>query len=295
MKHKILTVTENNRVFFENLVPEEFFAPLERQGHFVLGAVAEDEEGSYAAGVLVLDVVWEEADFEGCIRWIYVPEESRNRGAGNALLEESFRLLAYAGIESVFCDLPAEPAYYGLMAFLEDWGFTFSWRDRYEVRVSMERLARISQLRKVSLSKAIPLKRVSGEMMEKCLENIQDTEAPVPDLEDRVRYCDRDVSCIIPGKDGADGLAVVCPVAKGVIEIAFLRIFSGDAKDMLNLCSHVFMKAFDKYGKDTEVRFFCRTGFAVNFMERILPDIQPLSVYHGVCPTMEEAEIEDAR
>lgn len=293
MKHNVITVTEANRGFFENLVPQEFFAPLEREGHFVLGAAAKDEDGSYAAGVLVLDVIWEETDFCGCIRWIYIPEEFRHRGAGDALLEETFRLLAHAGIASVFCDLPADPAYYGLMAFLEGWGFTFSWKDRYEARVSLERFRQVPQLRKEPGAKVIPLKSLPEEILERIISDVPDMEAPVPDLEDRVRYCDRDVSCMIPGKEGADGLAVICPVAEGVIEIAFLRIFSENAKDMQDLCRYVFQRAYEKYGKETEVRFLCRTSFAVNFMDMVLPDIQPLSVYRGVCATMEEVEAED--
>ena len=53
---QIVTVTEQNRSLFEQMVPEEFFDPLDKPGHFVLGAIGEDEEGLYAAGVLCFQV-----------------------------------------------------------------------------------------------------------------------------------------------------------------------------------------------------------------------------------------------
>ena len=42
----------------------------------------------------------------GMLRWLYVAEEFRNRGAADALMEEYFLLLAYAGIELAVYDLP---------------------------------------------------------------------------------------------------------------------------------------------------------------------------------------------
>lgn len=289
---QIVTVTEQNRSLFEQMVPEEFFDPLDKPGHFVLGAIGEDEEGLYAAGVLCFQVeagsAGDEDMLAGMLQWLYVGSEFRGRGAGDALMEEFFRLLASVGIEAAICDVPFDFAYNDFCLYLEQWGFTFELMDKDEVRVTVEKLTRIPQLFGECASEVLPFCKASGKLQDDAMNIAIRLPNIAPEMEDCLDCCDRDVSCILVKDDRPAGMALVYPVADGILEIAFLRTFPYDAKHMMDLIYFVSAKIRSKYSPDTQLRFTVRNQTTAAIVSSILPNVEPLLVYRGVSLTMEE-------
>ena len=315
----IVTVTEKNRKWFENMIAEEFLEPLDKEGHFVLGAIGEDEKGKYAAGVLSFAVEegndGEEEVIVGVLKWLYVAKEFRNRGAADALMEEFFRLLAAAGVEAALCDVPMDASYLDLIWYLDGWGFVFQPVERYEVRIPLKRLQKIPGLWGKASSRVVPLQAVPEKLLQEGLEKAEELRFIAPDLEEQLKYCDRELSCMvlenrIPGERAAMergqesreskeraakdqvpvGLTVICPVASDVLELVYMRTFSNEPKYMGEMIHFLTGRAKEKYGLETEIRIVCRSKTTAKVIDNLLPETQPLLVMRGVCPTTEEEE-----
>lgn len=285
-------MTEENRSLFENMAPEEFFDPLDKLGHFVLGAVGEDEKGPYAAGVLCFQIKLgsdgEDNLVAGVLQWLYVGSEFRGRGAADTLMTEFFSLLASAGIEMALCDVPFGFEYNDFSVYLQQWGFEFELMDIDEVRVSLKRLTAIPQIWGKASPFVLPLHKAPEKLQEQALNIALRLHNIAPDLEECISRCDRDLSCILIKEKKPVGMAVACPVAENILELAFLRTFPYDGRNMLDLIHFVSAQARKKYSPDTEIRYTIRTETVLKITKSILPKLQPLLVYRGVCPTMEE-------
>lgn len=289
---QLINVTEQNRDMFERMVPEEFFDPLDMPGHFVLGAVGEDEEGPYIAGVLSFCIKSGNIDgenvFAALLQWLYVGSEFRGRGAGDALMEEFFRLVSASGVETAICDAPFDIGSNDLIVFLERWGFEFLLTEVQEVRVSLERLSKISQFDgKVSPS-VHALEDVSEDVVVEAYVNALECPNIVSDLSEVIQNCDPEVSCIKSDKNKVFGMALVVPKASDILEIAFLRDFSKNPQDLMDLIYFISHQIKERYSKDTQIRFTIRNDTAFQIADNLLPDIEPVLVYRGICPTSEE-------
>lgn len=290
----VVTVDEKNRFLFEHMIAEEFFDPLDKEGHFVLGAIGEDEEGFYAAGVLSFDVI-DEFDGEnrylmGVLRWLYVAKEFRNRGAADALMEECFRLLAHVGIEVAVCDLPFNTQYDELCIYLEGWGFSFFLTERFELRFGMEDAKQIPQIWGKASSLVKPLKQLSREEMREVIQKAEEEENTDPDLRDKIRDCDKRLSAVISKDNHIKALAVVYPKASHIIEISFFRMFEKETVYLKDLIYYLSDEIYKKYKEEVEIRALCRDEVSANMITKLFPHIQPVLVHRGVCITTDEEE-----
>lgn len=170
-------------------------------------------------------------------------------------MEEFFRLLASVGIEAAICDVPFDFAYNDFYLYLEQWGFTFELMDKDEVRVTVEKLIRIPQLLGDCASEVLPFCKASGKLRDDAMNIALHLPSIAPEMEDCLDCCDQDVSCILVKDDRPAGMALVYPVADGILEIAFLRAFPYDAKHMMDLIYFVSAKIRSKYSPDTQIRF----------------------------------------
>ena len=235
----VVTVDEKNRSLFEHMVAEEFFDPLNKEGRYVLGAIGEDEYGMYAAGVLSFEVI-DDYDGEnrfliGMLRWLYVAEEFRNRGAADALMEEYFRLLAHSGIELAICDLPFDTHYDELCIYLEGWGFSFSLTERFEMRMTMQEVLEIPELWGKASQDVIPLNKLKKDELKKIIRKAEEQDYIDPDFRDKIKGCDKKISAAVYQNGEIKGLAVIYPVTSDILEISFFRMFEKEAGCMKNL------------------------------------------------------------
>lgn len=290
----VVTVDKKNRSLFEHMAPEEFFEPLEQDGHYVLGAIGEDDQGMYAAGVLSFDVV---DDFDGetriligMLRWLYVSQEFRNRGAADTLMEEYFRLLAYSGIELTIFDLPFNTQYDELCIYLEGWGFSFFLTDRFELRIDMAEVIEVPQLWGKASSNVLPLNELGKEELKQVIRKAEEQENIDPDFRDKIKVCDKEVSAVVYRNGEIKGLSVICPKTSQILEISFLRIFGKEAIDIRDLIHYTSEHILEKYGVKTQIRGLCRDENTANIIHKLFPNIQPLLVHRGICITSDEEE-----
>ena len=290
----VVTVNEKNRSLFEHMITEEFFDPLDKEGRFVLGAIGEDEYGMYAAGVLSFDVV-DDYDGEtrfliGMLRWLYVAEEFRNRGAADVLVEEFFRLLAHAGIELAIVDMPFNTRYDELCFYLEGWGFTFFLTDRFELRLSMQEVMEVPELWGKSSHNVVPIVKLEREELKRIIRKSEELENIDPDFRDKIKGCNKKCSAAVYQDGELKGLAVIYPVASDIIEVSFLRMFERNATCIKDLFYYISQQILETYGEQVQIRGVCRDEITANMISKLFPHIQPLLVHRGICITLDEEE-----
>ena len=290
----VVTVNEKNRSLFEHMVAEEFFDPLDKEGHYVLGAIGEDEYGMYAAGVLSFDVI-DDYDGEsrvliGLLRWLYVAEEFRNRGAADALMEEYFRLLAHAGIELAILDLPFNTQYDELCMYLEGWGFSFFLTERFELRVTMEEVKAVPELWGKASTNVVPLHKLDKEELKRIIRKAEELNDIDPDFRDKIKGCDKNVSSVVYRDGEIQGLAVIYPITSDILEISLFRMFEKNASDMKDLFYYTSEHILERYGEQVQIRGLCRDVVSANMIGKLFPHIEPLLVHRGVCLTLDEEE-----
>ena len=290
----VVTVDEKNRSLFEHMVAEEFFDPLDREGHYVLGAIGEDEYGMYAAGVLSFDVI-DDYDGEsriliGMLRWLYVAEEFRNRGAADALMEEFFRLLAHAGIEVAIMDMPFNTQYDELCMYLEGWGFSFFLTERFELRVSMQEVMEVPELWGKASQNVVPISKLEREEIKNIIRKAEELENIDPDFRDKIKGCDKNCSAAVYQDGELKGLAVIYPVTSNIVEISFFRMFEKNAAGIKDLFYHMSKQILETYGEEVQIRGICRDEVNGNMIGKLFPHIEPLLVHRGVCLTLDEEE-----
>ena len=290
----VVTVNEKNRSLFEHMVAEEFFDPLDKEGHYVLGAIGEDEYGMYAAGVLSFDVI-DDYDGEsrvliGLLRWLYVAEEFRNRGAADALMEEYFRLLAHAGIELAILDLPFNTQYDELCMYLEGLGFSFFLTERFELRVTMEEVKAVPELWGKASCNVVPLHKLGKEELKRIIRKAEELDDIDPDFRDKIKGCDKNVSSVVFRDGEIQGLAVIYPITPDILEISLFRMFEKNASDMKDLFYYTSEHILERYGEQVQIRGLCRDVVSANMIGKLFPHIEPLLVHRGVCLTLDEEE-----
>lgn len=285
----ITTVTCENKALFESMAQAQWFDLLELPGRFVLGAIDEDDQGQYAAGVLVFEVeeISPEEDaylIAGTLRWLYVEPQARGRGVGDALMEEFFRVIGETGgVHLALCDVPMDAEYNELCAFLEDWGFTFSIGDVFETTLPLGELLSNSffsgnpGLPVVSLSES-PSLALSRE-----IDRYTELPSVRSDLPELLPFCDMDVSCALWDKLELKGLMLVLASPNGSLEPLLMRSLSSDPRIVMGLARFAGQKAKEKYPMEKPVRLVCRTQAASSLISFFLPDMQPLLMRRGVC------------
>lgn len=288
----ITTVTQDNRSLFEAMAPAEWLDPLELPGRCVVGAIEEDEEGGYAAGVLVFDM--EELMLEddtylitAALRWIYVDQQARGRGVGNALMEEYFRIIQESRVAYLeTCDIPMGEEYDELCAFLEDWGFTFTVSDVYEAVVPLgELLSAPFFSGKVNMP-VEPLSESPAERLFEELEAYEDLPMVRSNLNELLPFCDLDVSCAYWDRQKLRGVLLVLSSQNGNLEPVLMRSTAPNPQIVISLARFAGQMAGEKYPPDKPVKINCRMQASASLVDYFLPGLQPVLMRRGVCDSI---------
>ena len=295
----ISTIIEKNKSLFEKLIPETIYAEIEMPGIFALGAIGEDDKGKYAAGVLIFSIDdgtnGEENLTAATIKWLYVAEEFRKNGAGDALMKEFFRIMDSASIEQVLCDVPMPQEYDFLCAYLEQWGFEFSLVNIYEMTVELREVLENPLIRDHKPTEnTVPLKAISASYFRQVMLHFKQMPNVLYSLSLDLNDYDTDLSCAFLADKDIVGIMLVRNQPSGDLEILLMRAFASIGKAMSNMMLFAAHAAADKYSPDTKVRIVCRIDAAASVIEKLFPDKQPLLVRRGVfsnAPYLTEKEV----
>ncbi|MEG2138777.1 MAG: GNAT family N-acetyltransferase [Oscillospiraceae bacterium] len=282
----ITTITKANGSPFETLVPSELFGQLEEPGLFALGAIDQEGTDEAVAGVLFFEVDSGSNGTEdltaAVIKWIYVAAEFQNKGVGDALMTEFFRIMDESELEHALCDLPMSTEYNFLCAYLEAWGFAFTLVNVYEMTVMLSRILEnpLFHARRPSTG-VLPLKDVPDYHFRSFMTDMKS----VPDVPDFLTAnsldYDAEVSCGFLSGKALLGVLLVRSNAAKELEIVLLRAVSNVKEVMANLLLFAGAAAGKKYPPETPVKIVCRNNAAAGLLSKLFPNAQPLLVRRG--------------
>ena len=296
---QITTITDVNKVLFENLIPETIFDQLGDPGYFGIGAIGEDDKGKFSAGVLIFSIEegsnGEENLIAASINWIYVAEEFRRKTAGDTLMKEFFRIMEDSGIEHILCDIPMPEEYDLLCAFLEEWGFTFTLANLYEMTIELGEIISNPLIGDHKPSEnTMPLKVVSENYFKQLATQLKQKPDVIYNLSSDLNDYDMDLSCVFMSDKNIEGIMLVKSLPSGELEVLLMRAFSNIGKAMSNMMLYAAHSAAKKYSLDTRVRLVCRIDATASVLEKLFPDMQPLLVRRGYfsnAPYLSEREV----
>ena len=292
----ITSITESSAKPFASLLPA---AELERvlDGRaYGLGAVDEAGEEPCAAGVLVFTVEegsdGEKDGIAAVLRWLFVPEALRRRGAGEALLREFFRIADGSGIEHLLCDVPLPAEYDALCAYLESWGFAFQLTDVYEADATLGALRRNRALTGGDAGETVPFSEVPESAFGAFLSRLRTLPDTPTDIDDRHAFYDPALSRATLGGGTVTGLLLIHADAQGALEIVLLRSLENSPHAVGSMVAGA-VRAAAGLPDETPLRYLCRTPADRNLTAKLFPGLAPLLVrrgylYNGPEPTQEE-------
>lgn len=294
----ITSITKSTAGPFERLLPA---AELERvlDGRaYGLGAVDEEEADTpRAAGVLVFTVEQGSDGEKDCIaailRWFYVPEELRRRGAGEALLRDLFRIADGSGIEHILCDVPMPAEYDELYLWLESWGFDFTPMDIPQVETTLAALLENPAIAKAEPGGTIPLREIGDSALASFFSRLHQLPDTPTDIDERFSFYDPDISCVTLSKNAIDGALLIHVDAQGAMELSLLQTLSHSPREAGYMVAAAAKAAAKKLPPDTPLRYLCRTQAACDITMKLFPGLEPLLVrrgylYNGPEPAEEE-------
>lgn len=291
----ITNITEQNMQAFEPLAPQDMLEALADEAHFALGAVQEEEDGQpgYAVGILLYDLVEDEETSYVQLNWLYVAQDYRRMGAGNALMEKFYDILNTAQIAGTLCEVPASLDNELLCAFLESWDFSFTYQKKYELTLSLEEILEYPFFEEtIDLTGVKPLQVLSQSQVRNRLKQFSGTDPQAEQVlqPEEWELVDHDISCGVMETGELRGLFLI-QQRSGVLETVCLLGSRERKNDIFAMLQFAAVQAFLKYPLETTVHIMCRSDASAALVEALFPDQEPLVVRHGeVTPKSEKEE-----
>ena len=295
----ITRVTQQNMDAFAPLIPQELLYELEDLAHFALGAVKnadassaeehedqlEEAQPGYAAGILLYELIEGEEEIPYVqLKWLYTAQDFLEQGVANALMASFYEILNKVGITNLICEIPVSPDDDFLCAFLRAWGFSFSWRKKYELTLTLEELLEYAFFEEqIDLRAVRPLNVLSRAQINRKLEQLSATNERAKQLLKHGGWnlLDAGISCGTEENGEIRGLFLIKQQLSGMLEPVFLYAEREQKADIASMFQFAAIQAYLKYPADTGMHVVCRSDAAAALVERMFPDREPLVVLHG--------------
>lgn len=288
---RITTIDEKNRQFFENMIPEEYYARLNTPSVFAIGTLAGKEEKT-ASGVLLFSV--EEGSSGGedliaaSILWLYVAPEFRRQKAADQMMETFFTIMDQSKIEYILCDIPMPEEYDLFCAYLEAWGFRFGIINRYELDVELGRLLENRVFSRKIQTTIVPLKKVSQAAFGSFRKQVMKIPGVLQELPYMLDNYEDEVSCVSLKGNSIRGALLVQKVGEGRLDLLLFRALEQPVLLLADLMRYAVQAAGGKYPSETRIHIVCRQAESAELVGELFPDIEPLLVRRGVYDNREE-------
>lgn len=288
----ITTINTVNKSVFEKLLPTELFSMLSMPGYFALGAIYEEDNEKYAAGILVFEITegfnGEENVIGAQLHWIYVAESFRQKGIADALMQELLRVLDASEIELLRCDLPMGEEYDFLCFYLEQWDFEFRHVEKYECDVTLKELMDNPFFQKKPKKYVESLSEFGESTIIQGIQQFQDMPYVPVDLEELLEFCDKEVSCAIWEDGSIKGLLMLQKKSDEKLELLFARSLNGKPEQIIDMFLFAKQQLEKKYVPQTKIHIKCYMESSANLIAYFLPEAQPLLVRRGVLAVLDE-------
>ena len=291
----IINLTLENIQPFVQLAPLEMIDELADAYHFALGAVTGEENGQpgSAVGILLYDLV-EEPGTQTYVqlKWIYVAQDNRQQDIGNEMMEKFADIINEARIPAAMCEVSALADADPLCAWLEEWGFDFSYEKKYELTLTLEELLDYAFFEETfDLRDLKPIRQISGLQLHKKLDQLAVTNGQLRELLDpgEWEWIAPDISCVVEAAGQIRGIFLVRQLVSGVLEPVFLYGNRKNKKEILEMIQFAAVQAHLNHLPETQVRLRSRSEAAARLIEWLFPDMEPMIVRHGESFAMSEA------
>lgn len=279
----VTTVNEENASYFTDLIAPEIASQIKTDGVFTLGALAEENGKKYAAGVLLFSI--EEGNSDGelltaaVIKWLYIDEEYRGKGAADELVSELIRIAGQSGVEHIICDIPMTAQYDELCGYFEALGFVFTITELPFLDTTLEALFEQSAFKRPPQENVCqPLSAVSASQFKQLTERIDSLNISSEPLSSEKSDYDNDVSCVCCDNSGA---LLVTYFEDYGLELKSLVLFDKDRSKAANMLLFAINAARSKYTADTELHITCHSQPGADIIDRLFSNAQPRMIRRG--------------
>lgn len=287
----LITITENSVDAFENMAEKIYLYPLEKNGHYCIGAVDDLSEKKVSQGILIFDVSMEDSEIYAQLSWLYVAEQYRSKGIGEELMNEFYRILNETGVKNVYADIPFPEDYDELCAFLEDWGFDFELVDDYTFTASLSALSNNPVFTKKLQNSLVRSLREINSTEWKRVVNYLDKNSDYEDFDYDIDLYEVDISCVIFRGSMPIGMFLVKANGAKQLEPAVLSVIAGSPPSVTyQMLLSAFHAAQAKYGQNKEIYIKCKSQKTARLIDYFFKDAQPSIVRSGRYVSRREQE-----
>lgn len=291
----ITSITEENKSLFQDLVPKYILEGITEANRFGIGLldVNEKEHTAQAVGALIFDMLdgtnAEEEDLmTSLLRWFYIAEEYREKGAADLLMKAYLTVIKSAGQPYVMCDLPLAEEYDQLCSYLQTWDFEFGMTDDYELIIQMKDLISEIKLPKLSTAQIIPLSEIHASSFREYIERLSEHSEVDKHLSGNVKDYDGKVSCCYLENGKIIGTLLVKRVSDDYVEVSSLEMQGEHRTELAKLMLYAKQEAEKRYSPDTYVNIVCSRTSVAKILSYFFPGKEPLLVRRGVLDLNEE-------
>lgn len=287
----LIRITQGTAEAFENMVPGEILYPLDKKGHYCIGAVSEEESGTTSQGLLVFEINEEDDTIYAQLSWLYVAQAFRRQGIAEELMTEFYRLLNGEEITDVFCEVPFPEEYNELCAYLEEWGFGFRLTDDYTFITTLGQAAQVPALKDKNPGKEVRPLQELNDMEWKNIVGYLTQQDSYKDMEVQRDAYEQTVSCAVFQGADLEGIFLVQLNGGGQLVPTIMSCVQGSSSAVIyQMLLYALGAALEQYGEQKEVRVDCTTARQANLIAYLFPDAQPALVRSGRYVWNEEEE-----
>lgn len=215
------------------------------------------------------------------LRWLYVAQEHRHEGHGDALMTEFFAIVYKVNLLHVMCDLPFSEEYNLLCGFLESWDFEFHLENLYDLDISIGDVQSTTLMGRTSPKGILPLRAVPAADFRHFILQVKEKPYVLENLSTLKEDYDGDISCVYIENGVTIGGFLVGRDSLGNLAVLLLRLLKTAPAILLGMTVYSANAAVKKYSPDTTVHVSCNIGFAADLIAKLFPDRQPSLIRRG--------------
>ncbi len=291
----ISQVDIDNIEFFSSLMTSDLEEAIKIEKYDAIGAIRSSSRGLHGVGVLIYHLD-ENPKLQKPIlqiKWLYVDEEWRNQGVGNALIGEIINAFSPEDFSAITIEIPEDRDAASLGEVLNKWHFKFT------IGVTSEFVYQLSDV-KTDKRKYKTTKVVSLSMYEKkdALSLIhlhfkyQGYQGHLLKHVEEDDFFEMDLSCFTGDPQNIRSMALVRRFPSGTLSIEYAFSQENASEDFPILLYELFLHAYKKYPPSTYVILSQLSKKMSNSLDRAFPKQKGMITLEGLLlPLPQELDI----
>lgn len=246
---------------FSFLIPRELVLKKD-----YLGCGITDDYG-HPLGVIIYSL----SDRGIRIRWIYVKDDNRRKGAGSLLVKN----ISSSYKKNISVEIFPEPEYSDVYKFFEKLGFSFKLKEKLIYSMPLKELIKLGFFRERAGKKLHPSIKIINRIGKDEKKNI------LKKLPGKYEY-NESISSVCINKGELMGACLIYNSGDEIIYPVYIKSFTDSKKLSPGIIAELFYAAieqvFTNFGPDAIFSFYCRSESDEALMKRIMGNAGPVEV-----------------